>query len=52
MTEHVKIHCEKCKKEIPHTVAHTVEGREYIFHFCVCHKESRSDSTHVDNSEG
>jgi len=29
-----KLHCAQCQKEIPHSVAHTVEGSGYILHFC------------------
>lgn len=34
MTEHKKLVCETCKKEIPASVAMTAEGGDYIHHFC------------------
>ena len=34
-----KLECEYCHKEIPHSVAHSHEGPDYILHFCCekCH---------------
>jgi hypothetical protein len=34
MTEHKKLSCEICKKEIPRSVAVSAEGAEYVHHFC------------------
>lgn len=35
MTDQVeKLSCETCKKEIPQSVAITVEGSDYVHHFC------------------
>jgi len=35
MTEDIeKLSCETCKKEIPQSVALTVEGSDYVHHFC------------------
>lgn len=34
MTKEKKLKCEVCQKEIPHSVAHTAEGADYIHHFC------------------
>lgn len=28
------LRCASCHKEIPHTEALTVEGKEYAYHFC------------------
>ena len=34
-----KLHCEICKKDIPHSVVLSFEGADYIRHFCSteCH---------------
>ena len=29
-----QLSCEVCLTEIPSTVAHTVEGEDYVHHFC------------------
>ena len=34
MAEDAIISCDICKKEIPTSVAVSMEGKEYVFHFC------------------
>ncbi len=40
------IACDVCMKEIPHSVAHSYEGPDYVLHFCGhgCYAQWRRDA--------
>lgn len=53
-TEPNTVSCEECLKEIPESVAHSMEGEDYILHFCgwECYKKWKEQTGHETTYEG
>lgn len=52
---HTPLSCHVCMKEIPPDVEHTLEGQEYVHHFCglACYRQwqERHDREHPGEKE-